>query len=59
MVVCRINDMTGNLAKCKQFLPSLQRAGRMQVTRDNDSFPAVLLLEGGGGGEGGGYNFLS
>lgn len=26
----RINDMTGNLAKCKQFLPSLQRAGRMQ-----------------------------
>jgi staphylococcal nuclease domain-containing protein 1 len=26
----RVSDMTGNLAKCKQFLPFLQRAGRMQ-----------------------------
>ena len=27
----RVSDMTGNLTKCKQFLPFLQRAGRMQV----------------------------
>lgn len=26
----RVTDMTGNVAKCKQFLPFLQRAGRMQ-----------------------------
>lgn len=26
----RVSDMTGNLTKCKQFLPFLQRAGRMQ-----------------------------
>jgi len=25
----RVSDMTGNLTKCKQFLPFLQRAGRM------------------------------
>jgi hypothetical protein len=27
----RIADITGDLAKSKQFLPFLQRAGRMQV----------------------------
>ena len=26
----RVTDMTGNVTKCKQFLPFLQRAGRMQ-----------------------------
>merc|ERR1711892_651357 len=26
----RVTDMTGNVLKCKQFLPFLQRAGRMQ-----------------------------
>jgi len=26
----KVNDMTGNLTKCKTFFPSLQRAGRLQ-----------------------------
>ena len=26
----RVTDMTGKLEKCKQFLPFLRRAGRMQ-----------------------------
>jgi staphylococcal nuclease domain-containing protein 1 len=26
----KVNDMTGNLVKCKTFLPSLQRSGRLQ-----------------------------
>jgi hypothetical protein len=50
--------MTGNLAKCKQFLPSLQRAGRMQVIRDTDPFSAVLLFCGGGEKRGEGITTL-
>jgi hypothetical protein len=49
MVVCRINDMTGNLAKCKQFLPSLQRAGRMQVPGTPILFLLSYFFAGGGG----------
>ena len=28
----KVNDMTGNLTKCKTFLPSLQRAGKLTVS---------------------------
>lgn len=28
----KVNDMTGNATKCKNFFPSLQRAGKLTVS---------------------------